>query len=144
MAANANSTIDAMQLCNEGKSKVFTYVNSTKILDTDHYVDLSTQEVNTGQGVVQEEDDLGSWTGLGVDYGQTKWVSEQLAREAGRRGLRGSAVRPCYILVDSEIGVYNTDSFLIRRLRGCIQLGVRPRIINTVNPVPVNHVVRRL
>ncbi|EQL04172.1 hypothetical protein G6O67_005859 [Ophiocordyceps sinensis] len=143
MAANVISTMDAMRLCNEGKPKTFTFVSSTSVLDTDHYVKLSEQQISTGQDAVSEEDDMmGSRTGLGTGYGQTKWVSEQLVREAGRRGLRGSVVRPGYILGDSETGVCNTDDFLIRMLKGCIQLGVRPHIVNTVNSVPVNHVAR--
>ncbi|KAG6125848.1 putative NRPS-like protein biosynthetic cluster [Claviceps purpurea] len=143
MPANVNSTIDAMRLCNEGRPKTFTFVSSTSVLDTDHYVKLSEQQVSTGQSALLEDDDMmGSRTGLGTGYGQTKWVSEQLVREAGRRGLRGSVVRPGYILGHSETGVCNTDDFLMRMLKGCIQLGVRPRIVNTVNSVPVNHVAR--
>jgi L-aminoadipate-semialdehyde dehydrogenase len=143
MASNVISTIDAMALCNEGKPKIFTFVSSTSVLDTDHYVKLSEQQISTGQSAISEEDDmLGSRTGLGTGYGQTKWVSEQLVRAAGKRGLLGSVIRPGYILGDSETGVCNTDDFLIRMLKGCIQLSARPRIINTVNSVPVNHVAR--
>lgn len=143
MSANVISTVDAMRLCNEGKPKTFTFVSSTSVLDTDHYVKLSEQQVGTGQSALSEDDDMmGSRSGLGTGYGQTKWVSEQLVREAGRRGLRGSVVRPGYILGDSESGVCNTDDFLIRMLKGCIQLSVRPKIVNTVNSVPVNHVAR--
>lgn len=36
----------------------------------------------------------------------------------------------------------NTDDFLIRMLKGCIQLNARPNINNTVNMVPVDHVAR--
>ncbi|KAI6361410.1 hypothetical protein MCOR25_006506 [Pyricularia grisea] len=143
LAANVTSTVEAMRLCNEGKPKLFTFVSSTSVLDTEHYVKLSERQLSTGQGAVPESDDLeGSATGLGTGYGQTKWISEQLVREAGRRGLRGSVVRPGYILGDSESGCSNTDDFLIRFLKGCIQLGTRPRILNTVNAVPVNHVAR--
>lgn len=143
MASNVLSTIDAMKLCNEGKPKVFCFVSSTSVLDTDHYIALSTAQVSTGQGAVLEDDDMnGSRTGLGTGYGQTKWVSEQLVREAGKRGLLGSVVRPGYVLGDSATGVCNLDDFLIRMLKGCIQLSARPRIVNTVNAVPVNHVAR--
>ena len=143
MAANVISTLDAMQLCNEGKPKLFTFVSSTSVLDNDHYVDLSAKQISTGQDAISEDDDMqGSRRGLGTGYGQTKWVSEQLVAEAGRRGLQGSVIRPGYILGDSETGVCNTDDFLIRMLKGCIQLSSRPRIINTVNAVPVNHVAR--
>jgi L-2-aminoadipate reductase len=143
IASNVISTIDAMKLCNEGKPKLFTFVSSTSVLDTDHYVKLSEKQISTGQNAISEDDDMqGSRTGLGTGYGQTKWVSEQLVRAAGKRGLQGSVVRPGYILGDSETGVCNTDDFLIRMLKGCIQLSARPRIINTVNAVPVNHVAR--
>jgi L-aminoadipate-semialdehyde dehydrogenase len=143
MASNVTSTIDAMKLCNEGKPKLFTFVSSTSVLDTHHYVTLSDKQISTGQNAISEDDDmLGSRTGLGTGYGQTKWVSEQLVRAAGKRGLQGSVIRPGYILGDSETGVSNTDDFLIRMLKGCIQLSARPHIINTVNAVPVNHVAR--
>jgi L-aminoadipate-semialdehyde dehydrogenase len=143
MASNVNSTIDAMKLCNDGKPKLFTFISSTSVLDTDHYVKVSDQNISTGRSALSEEDDMqGSRRGLGTGYGQTKWVSEQLVRAAGKRGLRGSVIRPGYILGDSETGVCNTDDFLVRMLKGCIQLSARPRIVNTVNSVPVNHVAR--
>lgn len=69
-------------------------------------------------------------------------MSEQLVREAGKRGLRGSVVRPGYILGSRQSGVSNTDDFLIRFCKGCVQLGARPRIVNSVNAVPVNHVAK--
>lgn len=143
VAPNVLSTIEAMKLCNTGKPKLFSFVSSTAVLDTDHYIALSEEQTRTGQGSILEEDDMqGSRVGLGTGYGQTKWVSEQLIREAGRRGLQGTIIRPGYILGDSETGVCNVDDFLIRMLKGCIQLSSRPRIINTVNAVPVNHVAR--
>ncbi|KAK2787436.1 large subunit of alpha-aminoadipate reductase [Emmonsiellopsis sp. PD_33] len=143
MASNVISTVDAMRLCNEGKPKIFTFVSSTSVLDTDHYVKLSDQQISTGRHAISEDDDMeGSRTGLGTGYGQTKWVSEQLVRAAGKRGLLGSVIRPGYILGDSETGVCNTDDFLIRMLKGCIQLRTRPHIVNTVNSVPVKHVAR--
>ena len=142
MDSNVISTIDAMRLCNEGKPKTFAFVSSTSVLDTDHYVNLSEKQVSTGDGISEEDDMGGSRTGLGTGYGQTKWVSEQLVREAGKRGLCGSVIRPGYVLGDSKTGICNTDDFLIRMLKGCIQLSARPDIANTVNSVPVNHVAR--
>ncbi|KAM0347177.1 hypothetical protein ACHAPU_005118 [Fusarium lateritium] len=139
--SNVQSTVDALRLCNQGKPKLFSFISSTSVLDTDHYIDLSHKQTSTGQHAIMEADDMmGSRTGLGTGYGQSKWVSEQLVREAGRRGLLGSVVRPGYILGDASSGVCNTDDFLIRMLKGCIQLSSRPHIINTVNAVPVGHV----
>ncbi|KAF5529331.1 aminoadipate-semialdehyde dehydrogenase [Fusarium napiforme] len=143
MGPNVLSTIDAMKLCNEGKPKLFSFVSSTSTLDTDYYINLSDAQTATGRGAVLESDDLlPNRTGLGTGYGQTKWVSEQLVREAGRRGLRGAIVRPGYILGSRNSGVSNTDDWIVRLLKGCCQLGARPRIINSVNAVPVDHVAR--
>ncbi|OAA56329.1 non-ribosomal peptide synthetase [Niveomyces insectorum RCEF 264] len=139
--SNVLSTIDALRLCNQGRPKLFSFVSSTSVLDTDHYIHLSEEQTSTGRGAVMEADDMmGSRTGLSTGYGQSKWVSEQLVREAGRRGLLGSVVRPGYILGDAATGVCNSDDFLIRMLKGCIQLSSRPHIVNTINAVPVGHV----
>ncbi|KAL8768564.1 MAG: hypothetical protein Q9209_005249 [Squamulea sp. 1 TL-2023] len=136
---NVLSTIAAMSLCRTlNKPKVFYFVSSTSVLDTDHYIQMSSSGTP-----VEESDNLeGSRKGLGTGYGQSKFVSEYLVREAGKRGLRGYIVRPGYVVGDSECGVTNTDDFLIRHLKGCIQLGAAPIISNGINMVPVDHVAR--
>ncbi|KAL9029007.1 MAG: hypothetical protein Q9196_002699, partial [Gyalolechia fulgens] len=136
--ANVLSTLSAMALCATGKPKVFTFVSSTSVLDTDHYVQMS----ETGSPVPESDDLEGSHKGLGTGYGQSKWVSEYLVRQAGKRGLRGTIVRPGYVTGDSVSGVTNTDDFLTRYLKGCIQLHAHPDIPNGINMVPVNHVAR--
>ncbi|KAL8638663.1 MAG: hypothetical protein Q9228_004200, partial [Teloschistes exilis] len=136
--ANVLSTLAAMSLCATGKPKSFVFVSSTSVLDTDHYVQMSANDT-----FVPESDDLeGSRKGLGTGYGQSKWVSEYLVREAGKRGLRGMIVRPGYVLGESGSGVTNKDDFLIRYLKGCLQLQSFPQIDNGINMVPVDHVAR--
>ena len=41
-------------------------------------------------------------TKIADGYGQTKWVSEKLLLEAGKRGLRGHILRPGYVVGDSR------------------------------------------
>ena len=85
------------------KPKVIVFVSSTAVLECPHYVELSDQRSRLGNGGVPESDDLeGSRMNLKSGYGQTKWVSEKLLREAGRRGLRGYIVRPGYVVGDSR------------------------------------------
>ncbi|KAI9681335.1 MAG: large subunit of alpha-aminoadipate reductase [Caeruleum heppii] len=142
-AANVRGTIDTIKLCATGKAKRYTFVSSTSVLDTDHYVQLSERSIKEGGNGVSEADDLeGSQQGLGTGYGQSKWVSEYIVREAGKRGLNGAIVRPGYVTGESQTGVTNTDDFLIRMIKGCVQLHCRPNIQNTVNMVPVDHVAR--
>ncbi|KAK5944156.1 large subunit of alpha-aminoadipate reductase [Knufia obscura] len=141
--SNVLGTIDALKLCADGKAKQFAFVSSTSVLDHDYFVLESTRRIAAGEEGISEDDDLmGSSKGLNTGYGQSKWVAEYLSRECGRRGLRGCVIRPGYVLGDSKTGVTNTDDFLIRMLKGCVQLGTRPNINNTVNMVPVDHVAR--
>jgi L-aminoadipate-semialdehyde dehydrogenase len=102
---NVLGTLSAMSLCENGKPKRFIFISSTSVLDTEHYVRLSDSILAKGGAGVLESDDLqGSRTTLPTGYGQTKWVSEQLVMEAGRRGLQGAIVRAGYIVGDSVTG----------------------------------------
>lgn len=71
-------------------------------------------------------------SGLTVGYAQSKWVAEQLVRLAGGRGVPVSIFRPGYIIGHSETGVTNVDDYLVRLVKGCIQLGRAPIMMNLV------------
>ncbi|KAJ5168361.1 L-2-aminoadipate reductase large subunit [Penicillium canariense] len=140
---NVLGTIDALKLCATGKAKQFAFVSSTSALDNDHYVQESERSLAAGGNGVSEEDDMeGSAVGLGTGYGQSKWASEHLVRAARARGLKAGIIRSGYILGDSTSGVCVTDDFLTRFWKGCVQLGSRPQINNTINAVPSDYVVR--
>jgi L-aminoadipate-semialdehyde dehydrogenase len=140
---NVSSTMTALSLCAVGKPKNFGLVSSTSVLDSDYYVKLSEKSISEGGKGVLEEDDLeGARKGLGTGYGQSKWAAEYITRQAGKKGLSGCVIRPGYVLGDPEFGTTNTDDFLVRLLKGCIQLQSRPDISNTINMVPVTHVAR--
>lgn len=136
-SANVLSTLTCIHLCATGKAKRLAFVSSTSTLDTDHYLQLSSR------AVVKEADDLeGSRKGLTTGYGQSKWASELLVREAGRRGLAGAVIRPGYITGDVRSGTSVTDDFLVRLWKGSLQVGGRPDIPNALNAVPVTQVNR--
>jgi L-2-aminoadipate reductase len=102
---NVLGTISAISLCEIGKPKRFVFISSTSVLDTEYYVRLSDSILSKGgQGILECDDLQGSQKALPTGYGQTKWVSEQLVIEAGRRGLQGAIVRPGYIVGDSKTG----------------------------------------
>lgn len=140
---NVVGTVNVLNLALYGKKKLFNFVSSTSAVDTEHFNGLSADLVEQGKPGVPESDDLmGSSVGLGNGYGQSKWVAEHVIRAAGKRGLRGTIIRPGYVVGDSKTGATNTDDFLVRMIKGCIQLGETPNIHNTVNMVPVDHVAR--
>ncbi|SCW01285.1 LAFE_0D09208g1_1 [Lachancea fermentati] len=141
--ANVISSINVMNLAAEGKPKFFTFVSSTSTIDTEHYFKLSDELTSEGKtGILEADDLMGSSTGLTGGYGQSKWAAEYIIRRAGDRGLRGCIVRPGYVTGASSNGSSNTDDFLLRVLKGVVQLGKIPDIRNTVNMVPVDHVAR--
>ncbi|KAJ7243193.1 alpha-aminoadipate reductase Lys1p [Mycena haematopus] len=143
--ANVLSTLTTIDLASTGKQKLVVFVSSTSAIDSEHYVQLSDSLASSHseyRGVPEIDDLEGARSSLKTGYGQTKWVCEKLLFEAGRRGLRGHIIRPGYVVGDSETAVTNTDDFLWRLVKGCVQLGLVPDINNTVNMVPVDHVAR--
>jgi thioester reductase-like protein len=71
-------------------------------------------------------------------YGQSKWVAEQLVRQARRRGVRASIYRPGRIVADSATGAWNTRDLVARLLIGSLRLGVAPALALTEWVVPVD------
>ena len=82
-----------------------------------------------------ESDDLeGARHTLKTGYGQSKWVAEKLLFECGRRGLRGAIIRPGYVVGDSKSAVTNTDDFIWRLVKGCVQLGLVCEFVRKESP----------
>lgn len=135
--------MSVIELAATTRPKVLSFVSTTATIEKGHYVRLADSIVQKGGKGVPESDNLDAGkTGLKGGYGQTKWVAERLLLEAGKRGLAGSIIRPAYIVGDSKSAVTNTDDFLWRLVKGCIQLGAIPDIHNSINMVPVDHVAR--
>lgn len=140
-AANVLSTLTALRLCAEGKPKAFSFVSSTSVLDAEGFIRKADESIAAGGAGLLESDDLEDGRhALETGYGQSKWVCEKVIMEAAKRGLSGWIVRPGYVLGHSSTGVTNTDDFIWRMVKGCLQLGTRPDINNSVNLVPVDHV----
>lgn len=59
-------------------------------------------------------------------YAQTKWVAEACFRTAGSRGMPLGIHRPGLITGATRNGFTNTDDFLCRFIKGCIELGFYP------------------
>ena len=143
-AANVLATLNVLSLAQHDHPKSITFISTTAVFETPkYYIDLSDACIARGGGGVPESEPLdGSMQGLSSGYGQSKWVAERILMEASRRGLRTSIVRPSYILGDTASAVTNTDDFVWRLVKGCIQLGLVPDIHNTINLSPVDHVAR--
>ncbi|KAI8906331.1 hypothetical protein EDD86DRAFT_210399 [Gorgonomyces haynaldii] len=134
--SNVLGTKTALELATTGKLKSLHFVSSTSVLDTEHYV----RKLGLGQSVLESDDLEGSRKGLRSGYGQTKWVAEKLVMNARSRGVPATIIRPGYIVGHSQSGVTNTDDFIWRLVKGCMQLGKVPKISNVVNMCCVDYV----
>jgi L-aminoadipate-semialdehyde dehydrogenase len=132
--ANVAGTVQALRLaCGGGKTKPLHFVSSTSVLDTQSYVDRDAP--------VREDDSLDdAASGLVVGYGQSKWVAERILMLARERGMPITVLRPGYILGHSATGVCESDDFLWRLLKGCVELQLCPKMRNRVNAVCVDYV----
>lgn len=102
-AANVLSTMTAIRLSSEHHPKIFSFISSTSVLDTEGFVRKSDEAVQSGGAGLLESDDLEAGRdALGTGYGQSKWVAEKVIMEAGKRGLSGWIVRPGYVMGDSK------------------------------------------
>jgi len=77
-------------------------------------------------------------------YAQTKWVAEQLVREAMKRGLPAFIFRPGRITGNSESGRGSFDDFMCIFLKGCIQLELAPNLNWVVDMNPADYVAETI
>jgi thioester reductase-like protein len=98
------------------KVKPVHYVSTTSVFDTVEH---------KGSSRVLESDTLPTCNGLS-GYPLSKWAAEKLLMAARAHGLPVAIYRPGYISGASTSGVWNTDDFLCRLLKGCVQMGVAP------------------
>ncbi|MFC7650288.1 SDR family oxidoreductase [Streptosporangium lutulentum] len=90
---------------------------------------------------IREDDATGPAAGLGTGYTRSKWVAEENVRIARERGLPVSVYRPSRIAGDSETGACQSDDFLWRVLKGCVQAEAAPAGAEMlVDLVPVDYV----
>ena len=73
-------------------------------------------------------------------YSQSKWVAEKLLALAAARGVPLSVYRPARITGHSVSGACNTDDFLFRMLKGCVQLGAYPAFNWLERAAPIDFV----
>jgi thioester reductase-like protein len=81
---------------------------------------------------------------LTLGYMRAKWVAEELVVQARDRGLDVSIYRPGTISGHSLSGAFNPEDFVCALIKGCIQLGIAPRVDAPVHLAPVDYVSKAL
>ncbi|WP_426334859.1 amino acid adenylation domain-containing protein [Paenibacillus silvae] len=96
--------------------------------------------------VISEDASLDQFSSLvqkDIGYSQSKWVAEQLVWEAKMRGIPVTVLRPGFIMGDSKTGASNTEDYMGKLIKGCIELGSYPDLPNQRKEfVPVDYVAR--
>ncbi|MEH2062943.1 MAG: amino acid adenylation domain-containing protein [Nostoc sp.] len=124
-AANVLGTQEVLRLACHHQLKPIHYISTIAIFGT---IACLTR-VNT----LYEDDDIdNSETYLYEDIGytQSKWVAEKLIWIAKSRGIPVTVIRSGFLMGHPQTGVTNTDDYISRLIKGCIQLGSFPDLVN--------------
>mmetsp|Transcript_29894 Transcript_29894/g.62686 ORF Transcript_29894/g.62686 Transcript_29894/m.62686 type:complete len:722 (+) Transcript_29894:1-2166(+) len=128
-AANVLGTIELLKLASvPGKPKRLHYISSLSVFGS------STDTVGS------ETASLPVLSEVHGGYSRSKWASEKLVALAASRGVPVCVHRPGRIVGHSISGSCNTDDFLFRMLKGCVQLGSYPSFQWVERAAPVDFV----
>ncbi|WP_052489441.1 amino acid adenylation domain-containing protein [Streptomyces sp. 150FB] len=105
---------------------------------------LSTVAVLAGFGTagvraIGENEPLDHAEGLTMGYAESKWVAEQLLRNAGSEGLPVSIYRPYEVTGDRRSGACNTETAICSLFKTIAETGLAPGIPLPMDFVPVDH-----
>jgi len=130
-AVNVLGTLEILRFAAARHTKPVHYVSSMAIFFSHAY-----------QGkVVSEIDSPVLDDGLRGGYKQTKWVAEQMIREAGRQGLPAVIHRPVRIGGTQDTGLNaNLEDAMFNILKACVLLGKYPASDSGVYLTPVDYV----
>jgi len=119
--ANVLGTQEVIRMAATAKNKPLHHVSTTAVFESDFFLENREE--------VSENVDLRPhYNGLRGGYAQSKWAAELLVSQARDRGIQSNIYRPAYISGDRENGVWTTDDFLCRVIRGCLQMGSYPKL----------------
>lgn len=122
---NVIGTNEILKLAFDGVPKVFNHISTTFIFGW------------AVKDVLYETDSNDDLDLLDFGYSQTKWVSEQVVKDAMSRGLRGRIFRPALITPSINGGGHNFD-ISIRLLAFMINNGIGVDTHNQVSFTPAD------
>lgn len=134
-ATNVLGTEEVLRLACQIKPKPVHFTSTLSVFSSSAYSEFS---------LVQESNPLNYNQDLESGYAQSKWVAEKLIMEAQKRGLSVCTYRPGNITGTKNNGICNTNDFLWRMVKSCIQIGLAPDIDMTVDMTPVDYVAQAI
>lgn len=125
-----------------GTQEVLRFAVEGRLKPVHHVSTVGVFHGFSGGDVVREDETLDRSDGLPSGYAQSKWVAEELVREANRRGVPATIYRLAVIAGHSVTGATNTSDLFFGMLVGCIQLGAAPDLAFGIDLAPVDYVAR--
>ncbi|MDC9613843.1 amino acid adenylation domain-containing protein [Xenorhabdus khoisanae] len=133
---NIDSTLNILRFATQGKAKAVHYSSTIAAFGPAGLLN-PTRRIYENDSLIPYIEGLKYDTG----YAQSKWVVEQLIRQARELGIPLSVYRPGFIMGDSVHGVGNPNDFVARLIKGCIDIGVCPQLPRQRKEfVPVDYV----
>jgi thioester reductase-like protein len=132
---NVLGTQEVLRLASRMKLKLVHHVSTLGVVASIDYPQLNSVREWSNLDYVRFPDD---------GYSQSKWIAEKLVTTAHYRGIPICIYRPGSISGHSKSGIWNTDDFTCRMLKGCIQLGKIPTLDKAVEMTPVDYVSKAI
>ncbi|MCK9397696.1 MAG: thioester reductase domain-containing protein, partial [Methylobacter sp.] len=133
-AANVLGTEAVLRLACYRKPKAVHYVSTLSVFS----------EASANPQGYQENDEPKPGANLANGYAQSKWVAEKLVSLARDRGFQVTVYRPATVSGDSRSGIWNTEDFLCRLIKACIQMGYAPAERVRMDMAPVDYIGRSI
>eukprot|EP00659_Diplonema_papillatum_P018270 gene18270-28162_t len=118
--ANVDGTVEVLRLCCSGdRLKTLAFISTTNVYEAEY----------EKYDIIKEDVELVTGTGLHGGYTQSKWVADKMVMDAAKkRGIPAMSLRPSFISGSAKTGAWTTDDFLVRLIKGCVQLKAYPSI----------------
>jgi amino acid adenylation domain-containing protein/thioester reductase-like protein len=128
-SANVTGTREVIRLASMYRDIPVHYVSTTAVLAG--FGAMGVREVTEGTPLAYADR-------LGIGYVETKYVAEELLRNAGRAGLPVAIYRPLDIVGDLRSGTWNTATEMCALIRFMTDTGLAPDIDLPLDFVPAD------
>jgi amino acid adenylation domain-containing protein/thioester reductase-like protein len=133
--ANVIGTQEVLRLACQTRIKPLHFISTVDVFAT-----LEGNQIKA----VNEASTTGPLDSLYNGYAQSKYIAEQLVIEAASRGLPISIYRPSNVMGHSKTGFCQLSDFIVKMIKGCIQMEAAPQVDALLNLVPVDYACRTI
>ncbi|MEM9594497.1 MAG: amino acid adenylation domain-containing protein [Acidobacteriota bacterium] len=124
---NVRGTEEVLRLACTAAACPVHFVSTLSVFLTESFLDGEV-----GEGAEPKPGELHN------GYEQSKWVAEELVKQARDRGLPVNIFRPARVTGARRTGAANTEDLFHSLVKGCLQLGLAPNVPDPIDMLPVD------